>query len=231
MIDLDAFERTALRREPFDHLSVPGFVRAASLPALRRDFPRPGIAGSIPLGVAPHGPAFAALVAELRGPALRAAVARKFAIDLDRRPLTFTVREQCRLNDGQVHVDSASKLVTALIYMNPPWQAEGGRLRLLRSQDLEDVAAEVPPEEGTLLIFRRSERSWHGHAPFEGERRAIQMNWVKNGLYAAQEQLRHRAIAWWKRRSGTDWRLGRPGPTRPVEPAAEQADAPRGRAA
>ena len=216
MLDLDAFYRARLRDDPFDHLCVPGFVSASACRWLRNDFPLAGLSGSIPLGVAPHGPAFAALIRELRGPAVREAVAHVFKVDLDRRPLTFTVRERCRLEDGQVHVDSASKIITALIYMNPPWEAEGGRLRLLRSRDLDDVAEEVAPEEGTLLVFRRSDVSWHGHAPYEGPRRAIQMNWVRNGFYAAQEQIRHRAIAWWKRRSGTDFRIGRAPPTRPV---------------
>lgn len=216
MIDLDAFYRAKLHQDPFDHLVVPGFVRPTACRLLRKDFPVAGLPGSIPLGVVPQTAMFAALIRELRGAPVREAVAHKFNIDLDRRPLTFTVREQCRLEDGQVHVDSASKIITALIYMNPPWEAEGGRLRLLRSRNLEDYVDEVAPEEGTLLVFRRSDTSWHGHAPFEGPRRAIQMNWVRNGFYAAQEQLRHRAIAWWKRRSGSDFRVGRAPPTRPV---------------
>ena len=76
--------------------------------------------------------------------------------------------------------DTKSKILTILIYMNTEsWQDSGGRLRVLRSpDDLEDYAAEVPPEAGTLLAFRRSERSWHGHETYVGERRAIQLNWV-----------------------------------------------------
>lgn len=216
MLDLDAFDRARLRQDPYDHLVVPGFVRASACRRLRDDFPVAGLPGSIPLGVAPQGPVFTRLIGELKDVKLRAAVAHKFLIDLDRRPLTITVREQCRLEDGQVHVDSASKVITALLYLNPPWEAEGGRLRLLRSRDIEDCAEEVAPEEGTLLIFRRSDISWHGHAPYEGPRRAVQLNWVRNGFYAAHEQLRHRAIAWMKRRSGADYRLGRAEPTRPV---------------
>lgn len=215
-IDFDAFERAPLVGAPFDHVCVPNFIRPLSLPMIGRDFPKLGIAGSVPLGLAPHGPAFAALVRALRGPEIQAAFERKFGIDLAGRARMITVRERCRLEDGQVHVDSANKVITALIYMNPPWEDRGGRLRLLRSRDLDDCAAEVAPEAGTLLAFRRSENSWHGHQPFEGPRRAIQLNWVRNGFYAWQEQLRRRAIAWWKMRSGTDWRVGRADPTRPV---------------
>ena len=55
------------------------------------------------------------------------------------------------------------------------------RLRLLRGADnLDDYVAEVPPYGGTLLAFKRSDKSWHGHKPISGQRRAIQLNWVTN---------------------------------------------------
>jgi hypothetical protein len=85
--------------------------------------------------------------------------------------------------------------------MNPPWEAGGGRLRLLRTPNLEDYTAEVPPDEGTLLAFRRSDTSWHGHEPFEGPRRAIQMNWVKHSVYIWHEQWRHKLSAGLKKLS------------------------------
>jgi hypothetical protein len=44
-----------------------------------------------------------------------------------------------------------------------------GRLRLLRNgSDLENYAVEIEPTGGTLLVFRRSDKSWHGHHPYEG---------------------------------------------------------------
>jgi len=47
-------------------------------------------------------------------------------------------------------------------------------LRLLRSPtDLDDVILEVPPQQGTLLAFRRSHNSYHGHKQFSGPRRVI----------------------------------------------------------
>ena len=80
--------------------------------------------------------------------------------------------------------------------MNPKWEESGGRLRLLRSgTDLEDFILEVPPEEGTLLCFRRSENSWHGHKPFVGPRRVIQMNWVTSQKVLRYENRRHRLSA------------------------------------
>ena len=84
--------------------------------------------------------------------------------------------------------------------MNSGSDADGGRLRVLRSaDDLDDFAAEVPPDAGTLLAFRRSERSWHGHPTFVGVRRVIQLNWVSDEAVVRREQGRHKLSAWLKK--------------------------------
>jgi hypothetical protein len=63
--------------------------------------------------------------------------------------------------------------------LNPVWDHAEGRLRLLRGPDnLEDYATEVPPLAGTMLAFRRSGRSFHGHRAHVGERRSLQLNWM-----------------------------------------------------
>ncbi|WP_109075217.1 MULTISPECIES: 2OG-Fe(II) oxygenase [unclassified Azospirillum] len=198
MLDLDKFRATPLQHDPYDFLCVPGFVKREFLEELHRDYPKVDKPGSIPLGVFPQGPSFDRLIGELKGPEVCKAFSDKFDLDLSKYPTMFTARGMCRPTDGKIHPDSASKVITVLIYMNPPWEATGGRLRILRSQNLEDYAAEVPPEEGTLMCFRRSDTSWHGHYPFEGQRRAIQMNWVKGSVYIWHEQWRHRIGAWAK---------------------------------
>ena len=201
-IDLEAFRAAPLATDPFDFVCVPGFIRADALDAINRDYPQLDQAGSIPLGVFPHGPAFQNLIDELQSPALVAAFGEKFGLDLQSYPQMFTVRGHCRASDGKIHPDSASKVVTVLVYMNPPWEASGGRLRVLRSPRLDDFVAEVPPNQGTVLAFRRTDTSWHGHESFEGPRRAIQMNWVKGRRYIWLEQWRHRLGAWAKTLSG-----------------------------
>src|SRR6185312_5446219 len=199
-LDLAAFERTPLAREPFPWLVVPGFVPPAARAALTRDYPAIEKPGSFPVGDLSYGPAFREFVAELEGPALREAFAAKFGMDLADRPMTITVRGQARAADGRIHTDTATKLITVLIYMNESWEAPGGRLRLLRSPDnLEDVIAEVPPAAGTLLAFRVTPHSWHGHAPVSGPRRVIQLNWVESERVARRERLRHGLSARMKR--------------------------------
>ena len=199
-LDLAAFRATPLVREPFHYLIVPRFIKAEALDELHWDYPQVDGPGSFPVGQLAYGPAFRALLEELEGPEMRAAFADKFGIDLTGRPTMITVRGHSGTRDGNIHTDAVSKLITVLIYMNPHWENSGGRLRLLRSPtDIEDVIVEVPPVEGTLLSFRRSDNSYHGHKLFIGPRRVIQLNWVTDSMTARREILRHRVSAWIKR--------------------------------
>jgi hypothetical protein len=199
-IDLGAFRATGLERDPYDYLVVPGFVRPAALPAIEADFPRIDRHGSYPAEALDPGPAFTALLDEIQGPEVAAAFADKFAVDLSGRPTMVTVRGRCHARDGRIHTDSPDKIITALIYLNRGWQSESGRLRVLRSAtDLDDFAAEVPPDAGTLLAFRRSDRSFHGHHRFVGPRRSVQLNWVTGADVVARERARHRLSARLKR--------------------------------
>ena len=121
-------------------------------------------------------------------------------INLENRPVTVTVRGQARRTDGRIHLDSRSKLVTVLLYMNGGWETDGGRLRLLNSPDnLDDLVMEVPPARGTLLAFLNLPNAWHGHKPFQGERRVVQLNWVRNHWVVWREKTRHRVSALAKR--------------------------------
>ena len=191
-IDLARFAGTPLEREPFTHILVPGFVPEAARAALAAAYPAIDRPGSFPTADLRFGAAFADFLAEIEGPAMRAAFAEKFAIDLSGRPTMVTVRGQAQLKDGSIHTDTASKLITVLIYMNESWEAPGGRLRLLRSpDDLADMILEVPPAAGTLLAFRVTKNSWHGHAPASGPRRVIQLNWVESEKVVRRERLRH----------------------------------------
>ena len=79
------------------------------------------------------------------------------------------MRKFCESSDGNIHTDHKSKVITVLVYFNTDWDEQAGQLRLLRSRtDIEDYAAEVPPAGGTLLAFRRTRNSWHGHKRFVG---------------------------------------------------------------
>jgi SM-20-related protein len=199
-LSLEALQATPLVREPFAHLVVPGFVSEAGLAAINADYPKIAASGSFPTDQLVFGAGFQKLLDELDGDRFREAFEDKFGVDLAGRPTMTTVRGRCDPSDGKIHTDSKTKIITVLIYMNPSWENSGGRLRLLRSaRDLNDVIVEVPPVAGTLLAFKRSNNSWHGHEPFSGERRVIQFNWLTTAGNRQIAMLRHHTSASFKR--------------------------------
>ena len=199
-LDLDALEAAPLTRTPFQYLVIPGFIRAPALTEINRDYPKIAESGSFPADQLAYGPAFRAFLDELASDPFREAFERKFDLDLSGRPHTVTVRGRCSPKDGRIHTDTKSKIITILIYMNSEWEHSGGRLRLLKSaDDLDDPIMEVPPIGGTMLAFRRTENSWHGHKPFDGERRVIQFNWVTSDGDRRIAMLRHQVSASFKR--------------------------------
>jgi SM-20-related protein len=193
VLDLDRLLAAPLNRDPFDFIVVEQFLHAGALPSLIADFPEIRRHGSFPVEGLDYGPGFARLVAALTGSAIRNAIEEKFGIDLSERPTLLTVRGKSDEKDGRIHTDSKTKIITLLLYMNPVWDHAEGRLRLLRGPaNLEDCAKEVAPLAGTMVAFRRSERSFHGHHPHVGERRSLQLNWVMDEAVVRRELSRHR---------------------------------------
>jgi SM-20-related protein len=193
MLKLDTLRATPVERDPFDYVIVRNFVEREKLGEVLDDYPQvPGPGSHPPAGLKISGH-FKELMDELLDGPFRKIVEEKFDVDLANRPTMYTVRGFCRARDGKIHTDSKTKLVTVLLYMNDDsWESSTGRLRILRNgTDLENFAAEVEPSGGTLLIFKRADNSWHGHHPFEGKRRAIQLNWVTDQSVVDREQGRH----------------------------------------
>ena len=205
MIDLDyaGLAATPVSDDPFTHVVARNFVPPASLAAVVEGLPSLGKGGSFPTEGLRLGSAAAALVRELEGPRFRAAVAGKFGLDLADAPTMVTLRGQSREKDGRIHCDSTAKRVTVLLYLNPEtadWARQDGCLRLLRSpSDLDDYAVEVPPVNGTLLVFPNGPTTWHGHKQFVGRRYVVQLNWMTTDDKARYEMRRHRVSAFLKR--------------------------------
>jgi SM-20-related protein len=196
LVDFEAFARTPLVRDPFDHIVLPGFVPRDIAVSVARAFPGPDLPGVLPTPTEPPSDAFGDLLRMIRSPRMSDAFGEKFGLPLDPATMMVTLRARTRPIDGQIHTDSTTKVVTALIYLNTDWSDEGGRLRLLRGpNDLDDMVGEVPPVAGTLIAFRRTDRSWHGHKPFEGKRQAIMFNWMTDAAAARRELRRHAVSA------------------------------------
>ena len=199
-LDMEALRAASVQRDPFPFFIVPRFVIAEALEAIRVDYPVVPLPGSFPLSTLQYGQGFTAFMEQIQSAEMTKTVGEKLGMDLSASPTMVTVRGQSREKDGKIHIDSRTKLVTALIYMNDAWESPKGRLRLVRSQtDLNDVIAEVPPDQGTLLVFRNDTNAWHGFEPFAGPRRVIQLNWVTDASVVRREQTRHRISAFFKR--------------------------------
>lgn len=185
LLNIAAFENTPLQHDPFDFLIVQNVMSADALERINQDYPAIDIPANFKPEDLQYGPAFRQLLDEIDSPVFQAAMERKFGVNLDDTEKTITVRKYSEMSDGNIHTDHWSKIITVLIYFNREWTQEGGRLRLLRSRtDIEDYVAEATPVGGTLLAFRRSNKSFHGYKRYKGERRMLQINWVKSGRIA-----------------------------------------------
>ena len=193
MLNLKKFNNEKINTDPFKYIILNNFVQNDLLNSARNDFPIVPGPGSHPPSRLKIEGGFKLLVEELLGDEFRTIIERKFDVNLEDKPTMYTVRGFCRAKDGQIHTDSKSKIITVLLYMNDDdWPSDEGCLRLLNSgKSLEDYFDEVKPKGGTILIFKRSNNSWHGHYSFTGQRRVLQLNWVLNDSVVEREQGRH----------------------------------------
>ena len=189
LINLNAVREAELQTDPFDFMVVPDFLDREVLERVNADYPAIDTAANHALENLQYGPQFAALMEEMRAPAFATELGKRFDMDLASLPTTVTVRKFCERTDGNIHTDHKSKVITVLLYFNEKWESEDGQLRMLRSKDdIEDYTAQVAPLGGTLLAFRRTDHSWHGHTRFVGERRMVQLNYLDESPLAVAAQ-------------------------------------------
>ena len=193
VIDFAALSGTPLQHDPYEHMVVSRCLKAELIESVTKDFPKINKPGLFPLSLTKAGPTFHQFIKELDGPEFESTISESFGIPLQGKPKLFTMRGQCHIRDGNIHTDSTNKILTVLVYLNHSWSEDGGRLRVLRNgKDLSNYAKEISPVAGTLFAFRRSEKSFHGHEPFEGKRQSIQLNWMINSSTRNRELARHR---------------------------------------
>jgi SM-20-related protein len=202
-LDFERFSEIPVATEPFPHLVVPGFVPPESLRSVFAALPPLNKCGSFPPASVRLGEAARDLVQQMEGDRLRGLIAARFGLDLANAPTMLTLRGWTGERDGRIHTDSTAKRVTALLYLNQDSEAfdrQEGCLRLLRGPaDLEDYAVEVPPVNGTMLVFPNGASAWHGHRRFVGQRYSIQLNYMTTDSKARSELRRHRVSAFVKR--------------------------------
>ena len=195
-LDLAKLAAAPLKTEPFLYTVVPNFISAESLRRVIETYPPISQGGSFPLESLRTDMVIKEVIDELDGPAFQKAIEEKFDVDLTDRPKMYSLRGYTRAKDGQIHTDSKDKIITVLLYLNENWDRDGGRLRILKNgHDVDDFVEEVAPDNGTLLVFKRSDTSWHGHHPFEGPRRSLQMNWMTSEGSKGWHRVRHKLSA------------------------------------
>ncbi len=185
---------------PFRHVRGDGLIPPETAADLARDFPRLDKSGFYPVEELTGGPTFARLVEELRSSRLAEILEAKLGCRLLGKPRLIVARKWSSAKDGRPHTDSADKVATLLIYLNPEWCAESGRLRMLTGPDAGGPGTDpIDPCMGAFVAFARADNSWHGHAPFTGERRVIQVTWLIDEHAVERKAGRHRRGAFWKR--------------------------------
>jgi hypothetical protein len=181
---------TDVRQQPFPFMIAHGQLPDEARSDLERDFPKYTSAGFFPYDASDCGPSVNALVTQMITPAFARAIGRYLDIDnLGQYPTLVTLCRALNKRHGTIHTDSRSKVATALLYLNPQWpDTSDGCLRFLNKIDnIDDLAApELKPLYGEFAVFKRCDNSFHGHLPYEGERRVIQVAW----LTSEEEKLR-----------------------------------------
>lgn len=181
---------TLVRDAPLHFLFAREQLPRAAAAQLARDFPKYSGAGFFPYEEKDCGPSINALVRQLTTPAVASAIGVRLGIeDLGGHPTLVTLCRSLNKRHGTIHTDSRSKIATALLYLNESWpETSAGCLRFLnRVDDIDDLAApEIRPLYGNFVVFRRADHSFHGHLPYAGERRVIQVAW----LTSEDEKLR-----------------------------------------
>ena len=200
LINLEAIKSAEVHQAPYTYLVLSNFLRADAIDDLRRDFPNIQKPGFLTLQDIDMRGAFKRLIEELESDEMAAALSAKLGIDLVPHPRLTTVRRLSQAKDGRIHTDSQSKLATFLVYMNDNWQDDGaGRLRVLRGPDnFDDMAAEISPTMGSAFGFKRADNSWHGHKPFAGERRVVQITWLRDAAELERKKKRNSVAQFFK---------------------------------
>lgn len=163
-LDEKAITAATVQHSPYDFAFVDQAIDLSHKDEVLADVPVIPFRGSYAIPHLDFGKKFAAVLDDLRSPRFRKLVESKFDIDLSGRPTTAVIMGNTsgNYNEGYAHPDSKHKLVTVILGFSKAWPYERGRLRVLRSDDRNDRAFEFPPEFGKMLMFKVSDKSWHG---------------------------------------------------------------------
>jgi SM-20-related protein len=103
-----------------------------------------------------------ALMELLASPQYHRALAEALSVDIDGAQLEGWFWRYDAGTQFVPHRDQETKLLTQVFYLNERWPGTaGGRLRILNSEESEDIAYEITPHLRLSTIIKRSDSSWH----------------------------------------------------------------------
>jgi hypothetical protein len=184
LINLERIKRQRLEKDPYSWAAINDLFTPAHGKRLSATYPRDrfkllsafdgekdyeyharaliGMGADVVSYPAELSDAWRRLAADLLSPAYRAAMSALIGFDLSQAPMEVNVFHYGPGGSLGPHRDLPEKIVTHVLYFNEAWNpTNGGCLRILRSVDSDDVAAEIPPLIGNSSVLVRSENSWH----------------------------------------------------------------------
>lgn len=181
-LDVARLERAECGQHPFAHLVARGMLAVDAQGKLLDAFPRYREAGFFPWQREECKDPINDLIDQLVSHEFASALGARLGIpNLACYPVLVILCRHLNRRHGTIHTDSRSKIATALLYLSPDWpHGSAACLRFLQSIDDIDavLAPEIAPVYGTLAAFRRTDNSFHGHLPHQGERPVIQVAWL-----------------------------------------------------
>ena len=200
LVNVEAVRNAPVSHEPYDYFLGSGILKVEAVPDLKRDFPDIEKPGYLTVDEVALKGRFKTLIEELESPEFTEEISKKWGRDMHPYPRLTTIMKRSQPKYGAIHTDGPSKVMTMLVYMNDDWgQDTGGRLRVLYDgEHFEPYAVEVPQTMGTVFGFLRADNSWHGHRPFAGERKVVQIAWIRDAEELARKQKRNRTAQWLK---------------------------------
>jgi SM-20-related protein len=199
VLNLDALRAAPVSTEPYTYLFGEGVVKREALDPIAATFPNFRNSGFHPLDDVEVKGAFGDLIDDVQSDEFVGVLSEKFGYDYRPLPQLITVRKVSAAHEGRIHCDGEKKIMSFLVYLNDAWDSPEGRFRVLyNDKDFTKYAAEVPPVSGAFVAFKRADHSWHGHTPFVGERRVVQVAFLRDQAAVDRKKGTHKLSSFFK---------------------------------
>jgi 2OG-Fe(II) oxygenase superfamily len=121
-------------------------------------------------------------------PGYRTFISDTLGVDLAACRVSAAVCTYGKESRSSPHTDRSHRVATQLIFLNTVWLPEwGGRLLLLNSDRIDDVAVSIIPAYNCSVLFRRSADSWHAveaiSSAAAAERRSILLHFSTRSVF------------------------------------------------